>query len=58
LVGDVADFVAVMHKGTVVEQGSRSSVLGSPSHSTTIQLMNFLREREMGFEQALAGAPR
>jgi ABC-type glutathione transport system ATPase component len=58
LVGDVADFVGVMHKGAVVEQGSRSSVLGSPSHNTTIQLMNFLREREMGFEKALAGAPR
>jgi len=58
LVGDVADFVAVMHKGSVVEQGSRSTVLRSPSHSTTIQLMDFLREIETGFEQALAGAPR
>ncbi len=55
LIGAVAYFVAVMHKGTVVEQGSRSTVLGSPSHSITIQLMNFLREMETGFRQALAG---
>jgi ABC-type dipeptide/oligopeptide/nickel transport system ATPase component len=47
-----------MHKGTVVEQGSRSTVLRSPSHSTTIQLMNFLREVETGFQQAVAGASR
>jgi peptide/nickel transport system ATP-binding protein len=58
LIGDVADFVAVMHKGTVVEQGSRSTVLGSPSHSTTIHLMSLVREVETGFQRALAGAPR
>jgi ABC-type glutathione transport system ATPase component len=58
LVGKVADFVAVMHKGTVVEQGSRSGVLGSPSHSATIQMMSSVCEVETNFQQALAGAPR
>lgn len=58
LIADVADFVAVMHKGTVVEQGTRSAVLDSPSHSTTIQLLRSVREVETNFQQALAGALR
>jgi ABC-type glutathione transport system ATPase component len=56
LIGRVAEFVAVMHKGTVVEQGPTDAVLGSPSHSTTVQLLSGVRQLETSFEQVLAGA--
>lgn len=56
LIGQVADFIAVMQKGTVIEQGPTEAILGSPSHSTTIQLLSSVREVETNFQQALAGA--
>ncbi len=56
LIGQVADFIAVMHKGMVVEQGPSSAVLRSPSQKTTIQLLSSVRQLETSFEQVLAGA--
>lgn len=32
LVGQIADFVAVMHHGKIVERGPRQQVLGNPQH--------------------------
>src|SRR5207302_5291537 len=38
LVGQVADHIAVMHEGTVVERGNTQQVFGSPQHEHTREL--------------------
>jgi ABC-type glutathione transport system ATPase component len=49
LVGQVADYVAVMHKGSVVERGTREQVLASPRHEHTRVLVSSARALEHGF---------
>jgi ABC-type glutathione transport system ATPase component len=39
LVGQVADFIAVMYQGTVVESGTRQRVFGNPQHEYTRDLL-------------------
>jgi ABC-type glutathione transport system ATPase component len=55
LVGQVADFVAVMQKGQIVEQGTRQQVLGSPQHAHTRALLASVRVLESAFQAAQAG---
>jgi ABC-type oligopeptide transport system ATPase subunit len=39
LVGQVADFVAVMHRGQIVEYGTRQQVISDPQHEYTRKLL-------------------
>src|SRR5579863_925003 len=39
MVGQVVDFVAVMHKGKMVEYGATQQVLGNPQHTETRKLV-------------------
>jgi peptide/nickel transport system ATP-binding protein len=55
LVGQVADFVAVMQRGRVVEQGTRQDVFGRPEHPHTRQLLNSCRVIESAFRTARSG---
>jgi len=55
LVGQVADFVAVMQRGRVVEQGTRQDVFGRPQHPHTRQLLNSCRVIESAFRSARSG---
>jgi peptide/nickel transport system ATP-binding protein len=56
LVGQVADFVAVMQRGRVVEQGTRQDVFGRPEHPHTRQLLNSCRVIESAFRTARSGS--
>jgi ABC-type glutathione transport system ATPase component len=58
LVGQIADFVAVMHQGEIVERGSRQQVLGSPQHAHTQKLVESVRVLESNFRAAQAGGGR
>lgn len=49
LVGQAADFVAVMHQGTIVEQGTRANVLNAPRHQHTRELVASARILESRF---------
>jgi ABC-type glutathione transport system ATPase component len=55
LVGQVADFIAVMHQGKVVEQGARQEIFGHPQHTHTRELLNSCRVIESAFRTAQAG---
>jgi ABC-type glutathione transport system ATPase component len=55
LVGQVADSVAVMHQGRLVERGSREQVLGNPQHAHTQVLVGSVRLLESAFRTAQAG---
>jgi ABC-type glutathione transport system ATPase component len=55
LVGQVADFVAVMHQGIMVESGSAPRVLGSPQHPQTRKLLSSVQALESAFRTARAG---
>jgi len=55
VVGDIADFVAVMHQGRIVEQGTRQLVLGRPQHAHTQELLGSVRVLETAFRAAHAG---
>jgi len=55
LVGQVADFVAVMHKGRMVEQGSKEQVLSQPQHPHTRELLASVGMLESAFRAARAG---
>jgi peptide/nickel transport system ATP-binding protein len=55
LVGQVADYVAVMQRGRVVEQGTRQNVFGRPEHPHTRQLLNSCRVIESAFRSARSG---
>jgi peptide/nickel transport system ATP-binding protein len=56
LVGQVADFVAVMHRGRIVEQGPRQQVFSSPQHAHTRELLASVGIIEEAFRTAQAGA--
>jgi ABC-type glutathione transport system ATPase component len=55
LVGQVADFVAVMHRGRVVEQGTQQEVFANPRHAHTRELLGSVRLVESSFRTAQAG---
>src|SRR5579863_7653224 len=55
LVGQVADFIAVMHQGRLVECGTRQHILASPSHAHTRELLGSVRLVESAFRAAQAG---
>jgi len=55
LVAQVADFVAVMHKGQIVECGTRAQVLGAPRHDHTRSLLASIHNLETEFHAASAG---
>jgi ABC-type glutathione transport system ATPase component len=56
LVGQVADFVAVMHQGRIVEYGSAAEVLGNPQQAETRKLMASVQILESAFRTARAGS--
>lgn len=58
LVGQVADYVAVMEQGRIVEQGPRQEVFARPEHPHTRELLGTVRVIESGFRAAHAGAGR
>jgi ABC-type glutathione transport system ATPase component len=58
LAGQVADFIAVMHKGKIVEQASASQVLRHPQNAHTQQLLSSVRLLESAFQSAQAGSLR
>jgi ABC-type glutathione transport system ATPase component len=55
LVGQAADFVAVMQRGRIVEQGSRQDIFGRPEHAHTRELLSSCRVLESAFRTAQAG---
>jgi ABC-type glutathione transport system ATPase component len=55
LVAQVADFVAVMHQGKVVEQGPRQNIFSCPMHPHTRELLSSCRVMESAFRTASAG---
>ena len=55
LVGQVADFVAVMHQGRIVERGTPQDVLVNPRHPHTRELLGSVRLVESAFRTAQAG---
>lgn len=55
LVGKVADFVAVMHQGRIVECESTAQVLASPQHPQTCKLLASVQVLESAFRTARAG---
>jgi peptide/nickel transport system ATP-binding protein len=55
LVGQVADFVAVMHHGKIVERGSRQQVLSAPQHAHTKDLLASVGVVEAAFRTAQVG---
>jgi len=55
LVGQVAEFVAVMHRGKIVEQGSRQEVFDNPQHAHTRELLASDQILESAFQTAQAG---
>jgi ABC-type glutathione transport system ATPase component len=58
LVGQVADFVAVMHQGRIVEQGARQQVVGNPQHRLTQELVASVRLLDSAYRTASAGGAR
>ena len=55
LVKRVADFVLVMHRGEIVERGTRQEVLGSPQHVHTRHLLSSVRDLESAFRDVQRG---
>ncbi|MGA9981053.1 MAG: dipeptide/oligopeptide/nickel ABC transporter ATP-binding protein [Candidatus Sulfotelmatobacter sp.] len=55
LVGQVADFVAVMHQGRIVECESTGQVLANPQHPQTRKLLASVHVLESAFRTARAG---
>jgi peptide/nickel transport system ATP-binding protein len=55
LVGQVADLVAVMHQGRIVERGSARQVLASAQHPQTCKLLASVQVLEAAFQTARAG---
>ena len=52
LVGQVADFTAVMHRGTIVEHGPMRRVFDNPEHPHTRDLLNVTQGLELAFRAA------
>jgi ABC-type glutathione transport system ATPase component len=49
LVGQVADFIAVLHQGTIVEHGSMQQVFANPQHNHTRELLAATQGLESAF---------
>jgi ABC-type glutathione transport system ATPase component len=56
LVKQVADFVVVMHRGEIIERGTREEVLDSPQHVHTRHLLSSVRDLESAFRDVQSGA--
>jgi ABC-type glutathione transport system ATPase component len=52
LVGQVADYIAVMHQGTIVEHGTMQCVFGNPQHAHTRALLDATQHLESAFRAA------
>lgn len=52
LVGQVADHIAVMHQGSIVEHGTRQQVFGSPQQACTRELLVAAQVLESTFRTA------
>lgn len=55
LVGQIADFVGVMHRGRIVEYGSTQQVLSGPQHPQTVKLLASVHVLESAFRTVRAG---
>ncbi len=55
LVGQIADHVAVMHQGTVIERGTRQQVFENPQHAHTRELLASAQAMESAFRAAQPG---
>jgi peptide/nickel transport system ATP-binding protein len=55
LVGQVADSVAVMHQGRIVEHGAPQDIFAHPQHPHTRELLGSVRLVESAFHTARAG---
>jgi ABC-type glutathione transport system ATPase component len=55
LVGQVADSVAVMHQGRIVEHGTRQAIFAHPGHPHTRELLGSVRLVKSAFHTAQAG---
>lgn len=58
LVGEIADFVAVMHDGRVIEHGPARKILDNPGHLYTRQLMGHVNIQDAKFDAVQAGGQR
>ena len=58
LVGEVADSIAVMHKGRIVEQGRRREIIGHPRNVHTQELLGSVKKVESAYRTAKAGSTR
>jgi ABC-type glutathione transport system ATPase component len=58
LVGQVADYIAVMHQGSIVESGTRQRVFGSPQHAHTRELLAATQDLESAFRAAQSEVQR
>lgn len=58
LVGQVANFVAVMHKGRMVEYGAGRQVIGNPQHDQTRRLLDSVPIMDGSSMAAQAGSRR
>lgn len=58
LVGEIADFIAVMHKGRIVEQGRRQDIIGHPQNAHTQELLGSVTRGEPAHRTAKAGSLR
>ena len=56
LVGQIADFVAVMHKGRIVEYGACPQVIGNPQHHQTRKLLESVPFMDSAVRAAGAGS--
>ena len=57
VVSEVADRIAVMYAGRIVEQGSRDQVLGNPQHPYTMGLLNSMPRIDGERRPRLAAIP-
>lgn len=55
LVGQIADHIAVMHQGTMVERGGRQQVFENPQHAHTRELLASAQAMELAFRAAQPG---
>jgi ABC-type glutathione transport system ATPase component len=55
LVGRVADYVAVVQEGRIIERGTRQEVLGSPQNMHTRELLASAQDLESGFRDVQSG---
>ena len=55
LVAAIADSIAMMHEGTVVEQSSTPQLLDQPHHSLTRELLGYALELESAWHAAAGG---